>query len=78
MRKIADGIWKHRNQFIMKDKDGIWIDWEIKSFDLYASLEDAKQAINKYLDGTNTREPRVVGKLGLHINCYVNPFKMTL
>ncbi len=32
-----------------------------KSLNLYKTLEDAKQAINKVMDSTNTREPRIVG-----------------
>ena len=62
MRKICENIWLHRSELIIKDEQGIWIDWKIRSFDLYKTIEDAKQAINKYLDGTNTKEPRIVGE----------------
>ncbi len=62
MKKLADGIWVHRRYWIFKDEQGIYVDFGTsKSLNLYKTLEDAKQAINKVMDGTNTRELRIVG-----------------
>ena len=59
MRHLAPGIYEYRRTLILKSQGG----WCYENhLDIYATLEDAKQAINKMMDGTNTREPRVIGQ----------------
>lgn len=62
MRKVADGLYVHRKEWIIRDDQGICIEWAIHPLDIYKTLEDAKQAINKYMDGSNTKEPIVIGQ----------------
>lgn len=62
MRKISDAIYVHRGVWIIKDEQGICIDWDIQRFNIYKSFNSAKEFINKYIDGTNKREPVIVGQ----------------
>ena len=61
MKKIADGIYKHCNRWIFTDNQGIFVEHH---FELFKTYEDAKQFINKIHDGSNTREPVIVGTWG--------------
>lgn len=57
MRKIGDGIYTFRGSWILKNKDG----WEVDGcLHIFKALIDAKEYINKTLDSTNQREPRIV------------------
>ena len=58
MRKIADGIYIYRGIWILRGKDGWWTD--DGSLLIFKALSDCREHINKRMDSTNTREPRVV------------------
>lgn len=62
MRKLCEGLYLHRGEIIVKDQQGIYIPGFVNALDIYKSIEDARQAINKYNDGTNTKEPVVIGQ----------------
>ena len=59
MTKIAPGIYKHKGRWIFTDSQGIFVEHHMH---LFATYEDAKQFINKKHDGSNTREPKIVGE----------------
>jgi len=58
VRRGNDGIYFYRGNIITRMLGGWWID---SSLSVYATIDDAKQAIKKHLDGTNTREPNAIG-----------------
>jgi len=58
VRRYNDGIYFYRGKTITRMLGGWWVD---SSLSVFATIDDAKQAIRKYLDGTNTREPKVIG-----------------
>ena len=57
MQKIANGIYTHRGVWILKNKDGWTVD---NCLHIFKALTDAKEYINKTMDGTNKKEPRIV------------------
>ncbi len=57
MQKIANGIYTHRGNWILKNKDGWIVD---NCLHIFKTLNDAREYINQILDGTNKREPRIV------------------
>lgn len=57
MRKVFNGVYEHRGVMILENKDGWVVD---DCLHIFKALIDAKEYINKFLDGTNTREPRIV------------------
>ncbi|CBL17823.1 hypothetical protein [Ruminococcus champanellensis] len=59
MTKISDGVYKHRNVWITKLEQGIVVDNHLEIFKTY---NDAKEFINKILDGSNKIEPRIIGE----------------
>ncbi len=59
MRKISDGIYVHRNHWITKDEQGICIEGHLE---IFPTWNDAREFINKWLDGTNKKEPRIIGE----------------
>lgn len=60
MKKICNNYYQHKGHDIWRSSQGIQVDNDI-NMALYKTLEDARQAVDKYHDGTNTREPRIVG-----------------
>ena len=58
MRKFADDIYIHRGEWIFKDSQGIWVE---NHLELFPTWNDAREFINKRIDGTNKLEPRVIG-----------------
>lgn len=58
MTKISDGIYTHRGSDIIKDEQGIWV---VGHFEIFKTYNDAKEFINKIMDGTNKKEPVVIG-----------------
>lgn len=58
MQKIVDDIYIHKNYFILKDEQGIFVE---NHLELFPTWNDAREFINKIHDGTNKKEPRVVG-----------------
>ena len=58
MKKISDGIYSHRGYDIIKDEQGIWVE---NHLEIFKSYNDAKEFINKIMDGTNKKEPVVIG-----------------
>ncbi len=59
MRKISDGIYVHRNLWITKDEQGICVEGHLE---IFPTWNDAREFINKWLDGTNKKEPRIIGE----------------
>ena len=59
MKKIGDGFWIHRGRCIFKDKQGIWVE---NCLHLFGTLTDARLYIDKIHDGSNKREPVIVGE----------------
>ena len=59
MEKISQGIYSHRGYMILKDEQGIWVE---QHFELFQTWNDAREFINKILDGTNKVEPRIIGE----------------
>jgi len=59
MQKLADGIYTHRGHSIFKDEQGIWVDNWIH---IFKTLNDAREFINKINDGTNKKEPVIIGE----------------
>lgn len=59
MKKLTDGIYTHRGYDIFKDEQGIWVE---NHLELFPTWNDAKEFINKLLDGTNKKEPRIIGE----------------
>lgn len=59
MRKLSDGIYIHRGYAIIKDNQGISIEGILS---IFPTWNDAREFINKRLDGTNKREPRIIGE----------------
>ena len=67
MRSFGGGLYQYRRYFILKYKNGKgwWINSDSQYFcdlNVYATIEDCKQAINKREDGTHTREPIIIGR----------------
>lgn len=64
MRKITGDLYWHRGEFIWKFGNGWYMDHESCSgkttMPVYKALKDVRNAIDKFLDGTNTEEPRVI------------------
>lgn len=58
VRKIIGGLWVHRRVYIFKNEKGIYVEDHLE---LFKTLADAREFINKILDGTNKKEPVVVG-----------------
>ncbi len=58
MRKIANDIYAHRGYDIFKDNQGIWVESHLE---LFPTWNDAREFINKLLDETNKKEPRIIG-----------------
>ena len=63
MRKVTDDIWKHRGYFICREFDGYTTDCTCIMLNVYKTLSDVTEAINKVLDGTNKTEPRIIGEI---------------
>lgn len=68
MKRCAD-YYIHRGEWVQPFCGG-WC-WEKEMCDgsttgilIYKALSDAKNAINKHLDGTHKAEPRVIGTAG--------------
>lgn len=59
MRKLCDDIYTHRGYSIIKDEQGIWVcNW----LHIFPTWNDAREFINKIIDGTNKKEPRIIGE----------------
>ena len=59
MRKISSGIYVHRGKWITKDEQGISIEGHLE---IFQTFNDAREFINKWIDGTNKIEPRIIGE----------------
>lgn len=58
MKKLTDGIYIHRGRWIVKDEQGICVE---NHLEIFQTWNDAREFINKILDGTNKNEPRIIG-----------------
>lgn len=61
MQRVTSNYYTHRGVDIVKLDYGITVDLPGIALNLYRTYEDAKQAVNKYLDSSNTKEPRIIG-----------------
>lgn len=61
MYKLTNNIYSHRRVIIIKWTQGITAELPGIDLNLYKTYEDARQAIDEYLDHTNTKEPRIIG-----------------
>lgn len=59
MKKISDGIYKHRGYWIIKDEQGICVENRLH---IFKTWNDAREFINKITDGTNKKEPVIIGE----------------
>ena len=58
MGKLSDGIYVHRGYWIVKDEQGICVEGHLE---IFKTWNDAREFINKFLDGTNKKKPVIVG-----------------
>ena len=63
MKCFVPGIYSHRGSMIRRDFGGWTVDCDLK---VYKRLEDARNSIDKYLDGTHKAEPVIIREL----SCY--------
>lgn len=59
MKKLTDGIYTHRGYWIIKDNQGICVE---NHLEIFKTWNDAREFINKMLDGSNKSEPRIIGE----------------
>jgi hypothetical protein len=59
MRKISNGLYEHRGSWIWTDNQGICVEDYPHIFKTYT---DARLFIDKILDGTHKREPKIIGE----------------
>ena len=62
MRKVTNDIYVHRNRWIIKDEQGIYVEGFLH---LFKTFNDAKNFIDKIHDGTNKKEPIIIGEWSL-------------
>jgi hypothetical protein len=58
MKKIANGLYKHRGRWIFTDAQGIWVE---NCLHLFKTYTDARLYIDKISDGSHIREPIIIG-----------------
>lgn len=58
MKRLTDDIYTHRGKLIIKDEQGICVE---NNLEIFPTWNDASEFINKILDGTNKKEPVIVG-----------------
>ena len=64
MRKYIDGLWFHKGYPIRAEHGGYTVSGcNSIVLNVYKTLNDAKFAIDKVADGTNKKEPRIIGEL---------------
>lgn len=59
MEKICENIYIHRKKCIIKDEQGIYVEGCLH---LFKTFNDARNYIDKTMDGTNKKEPVIVGE----------------
>lgn len=59
MKKIVDGMYIHRGYVIVKDEQGVWFNGCLH---LFKTFSDARAYIDKQHDGSNKKEPVIVGE----------------
>lgn len=59
MRKLVDGIYIHRGKAIIKDEQGIFVEGCLH---LFKTFNDARNYIDKTHDGSQKKEPVIVGE----------------
>lgn len=52
----------YRGHEICKNYGG-WVVVDGYDYNIYKTIRDAKNAVRKRIDGTNDREPRVIGRM---------------
>lgn len=57
--KNFNGLYFYRGYTITRMLGGWWYDGDLN---IYKTIQDAKNAINKHIDGTHTAEPRILGE----------------
>lgn len=59
MKRLTDGIYIHKGKWIVKDEQGICVEGHLE---IFKTWNDAREFINKFIDGTNKIEPRIIGE----------------
>ena len=59
MKKLGDGIYIHRRKMIVKDEQGICVEGYLH---IFKTFNDARNFIDKISDGSNKKEPVIVGE----------------
>ena len=59
MQKLIDGIYTHKGRMILKDEQGIYVEGSLL---LFKTFNDARNFIDKTHDGSNKKEPVIVGE----------------
>lgn len=59
MTKLFDGLYTHRGHDIIKDEQGIYV---VGYLHLFKTLNDARNFIDKKIDGTHRKEAVIVGE----------------
>ena len=65
MKKLVDGVYIHRRHLITKDEQGICVE---DNLEIFPTWNDAREYVNKIMDGTHKKEPRIIGMWSMD-NC---------
>ncbi len=63
--KNFKGLYFYRGRTITRMLGGWWFDGDIR---IYKTIKDAKNAINKLIDGTHNAEPKILGEASYQEN----------
>ena len=65
LKKIADGIYVHRKQFITREEIG----WSVEdNLDVFKTLNDAIAYVDKCHSSCNKKEPVIIGKISYNMD----------
>lgn len=65
LKRVADGIYVHRRQFIMKEEIG----WSVEdNLEIFKTLNDAVAYIDKRHSSCNKKEPAIIGKISYNMD----------
>lgn len=65
MKKVADGIYVHRRQFITREEVG----WSVEdNLEIFKTLNDAVAYIDKCHSSCNRKEPVIIGKISYNMD----------
>ena len=65
LKRVADGIYVHRRQFIMKEEIG----WSVEdNLEIFKTLNDAVASIDKRHSSCTKKEPVIIGKISYNMD----------